>query len=471
MAYVPDFTWDIFLSFPMEGEEWVKQFDKELRKKIGEKVQPYFAKRSWELGQISEDMLEAARESALFVAVLTQSSLEDERRFLRQELEAFRKSGPVEGRFCPIPLKPVKCEHLAKLMPLQQGGFWNKISFYYEEDGIPITLTPETEERKGDYMRAVEKVAWQLKKRLDEVKRSKSGGVENEGRLGAGKRVLLAEEEMNIRSEWTKVRNLLRNDGATILPSEKYPENDAEYEKAFKADLEQADLFVQLLSPLDEVKHFLESAGNPSRAERAAVLAYDAAATRNLPILQWRKYSSNVLRPWNSKLLDGDYVVVTGLEEFIREIRMNLENKPPNSGEITAKPYLYITADKLDLILARELQKTARKSVDAVVMTETESERKEQFDEVMSFAAAVIFLYGTAPRTFVDRWLAHYISRIHLQKYRPRLQVLYQAPPKKTNDEEPLNQFDGLRLLGSQDEFTLKGVQQICEELRDDAAG
>ncbi len=74
-GYVPGFNWDLFISYPMEAESWTKQFEEGLRDGTdlasARGLEIYFAPRNWQLGGISDDMLEAARSSAVFVAVLT----------------------------------------------------------------------------------------------------------------------------------------------------------------------------------------------------------------------------------------------------------------------------------------------------------------------------------------------------------------------------------------------------------------
>jgi hypothetical protein len=77
----------------------------------------------------------------------------------------------------------------------------------------------------------------------------------------------------------------------------------------------------------------------------------------------------------------------------------------------------------------------------------------------------VVFLHGHAKRQFVDLWLKEFIRKTRLLKIHPKLAVLYQAPPKKTEEEEPLVPIEELRTEGSQKEFTLQGIEMICAEL------
>ena len=103
MTYVPGFTHDIFVSYPMEAEAWTHQLVEELKQAPGlaalKDLKFYFAKSDWRLGQASDEMLAAARSGALLMAVVTKDALSEEQtRFLAQEVRAFRESGSLRAK-------------------------------------------------------------------------------------------------------------------------------------------------------------------------------------------------------------------------------------------------------------------------------------------------------------------------------------------------------------------------------------
>lgn len=465
MAYVPGFKYDIFISYPMEAEKWTAQFVQALQTTSGSDLAPlrdlkfYFAKDNWQLGQISDEMLEAVRQSALFLAVLTKDSIFDaQSRFLARELKAFRESGNLNGRFCPIPLHPVPGAELSKLMPLDNAqAFWNKnLEFYFESDSIPIWLEPSNEQRAGDYNICVVKASWYLRKRLDEQKSrgSESGTAEKKGPF-SGKSVLLARKEPDVEREWNDIRELLLNDGVNLLADDGAGGGAFDFDAA----LQRADLFVQLLSPLD-----------PTETAKAQLAAVEARGS--IPILQWRRRINNPklldgMADGDRKLFDGSHVIAGGPDEFKRAIREKLKELAQRRLPVPKrdKPYLYITANSPDLQIARAVQVAARKYTVADVMSEDKSERRKDFAKGLKQAAGVIFLYGDADRQFIDRWLKEYIRATRLLNVYPKVAALYQAPPKKKAEEEPLVPFDELRTIGSQEKFNLGAVEQICAEL------
>jgi hypothetical protein len=461
MAYVPGFKWDIFLSYPVEAELWTKQFDKDLRDEpllaAAKELNVYFARRDWHLGGSSDDMLEAAQTSAIFVAVLTKDAV-DERveRFLRKEMEAFRESSPLKGRFCPISLYPIDASKLSSVMPIDNPEvFWNmNVKFFFHDDGIPILLRPDTELEPGLYKRTVNKVAHQLRERLDEIKMGMNKGLTGRS-LFSGKTVFLAGTvpKSYVEEEREVVRKLLVNDGATVVPNET-AEND-------EAAIRKADLFVQLFSEVDSL--------NGPKAQLKL-----AQTCRPIPIFQWRKKPPNsdltILDEDDKKFCEGEYVRTGLLEHFKLALRDKLAelSKPQSEIALSDKPYLYITADTADLRLARQLQTVARKRTVADVMVEDEARRRNDFEEGLMHASGVIFLYGDAKRLFVDLWLKEFARKTRLLKLHPRIAALYLAPPERTEEEEPLVPIEGLRVEGSHKEFTLQGIERICAELCSD---
>jgi hypothetical protein len=470
MAYVPGFANDIFLNYPIEAEAWTRRFEEDLKSEplltAAKGLKIYFAKNDWRLGEVSDKMLEAARNSAIFVSVLTKDSLADnERRFLQREMEAFGESGPLEGRFCPIPLYPIGGARLAKAMPIGNGAaFWNaNEEFFFRDNGIPLPLGPDTETQPGQYRRAIGRVAHQLRERLDELRSRVSMSADSKGAF-AGVTVLLAGSEpgSSIEQDWQKIRNLLVNDGATVVTNAT-PRDGIDEVAAVLGNGRRIDLFVQLFSALDNL-------------DRAKATLKSIETRKSICVLQWRKKHPVVrmdagilsfLDEEDRRFCESETVQTGSLEDFKLAIRDKLDEitKPPPERIVGEKPYLYITADAADLPFARELQAAARKRTDADIMLEDKSGRLEDFEDGLKLASGIVFLHGRAKRQFVDLWLKHFIRKTRLAKLHPRLAVLYQAPPEKTKDEEPLIPIDELRVVGSQKEFTLQGIERICAEL------
>lgn len=274
----------------------------------------------------------------------------------------------------------------------------------------------------------------------------------------AGKTVYLAAigSESDIEDEWHEVHSLLLNDGVKVITA------------PATADAPSPDLFVQIFSTLDAL-HGASSQVDAIQKTHPSV-----------PVLQWRsrlpnpKIDSEIvesLEPEDKTLCTAASVRTGLFEEFKVAIRETLEHlmKPIQEGPSPDRPYLYITADvsnSNDLQYARELVNAARNRADVDLMKE--KNRRKDFDAGLKYASGVVFLHGETGRQFIDEWLAYYMRKRRDKGVKVRLTALYRAPPKKKQDQEPLVGFDGLRPYGSEEEFTVDGIEQICAELSSD---
>jgi hypothetical protein len=472
MAHTPGFEYDLFISYPTEATGWARQFQADLQSDMwlaaaaGLKI--YFAPKSWELGEDSDGMLDAARNSAVFVAVLTPDSVrENSSRFLRKEMDAFRQSSPLKRRFCPIPLAPIDGAQLSKAMPTgNPDSFWNaNLEFYYLEDGVPFRF----EQNDARYKKAVQKVAFQLRKRLDEIPSDADNAAGRKGPF-AGMTVYLAPKVpgSSVEQEWQDIQSLLLNDGVRVVSSAASDGDAARIGRESNA-AENAGLFVQIFSAqeVDEAK--------------AQLTTFKARMSgQSVPVLQWRKKFKQSIDTAILKALEEDdrgfcEGAQTGLlEDFKVEIRSKLakikaaqEAPPPPPQPLSEQPYIYITADTPDRRLAQELQRTARElraGTVAVIMNEDETQRREDFESNLMVASGVVFLHGNATRRFVELWLNEFVKKTRLLKLHPKIAALYQAPPEKTEDELPSPPIK-LPILGSQKEFTIAGIEKIYAEL------
>jgi len=492
MAYVPNAKRDIFISYPIEAEEWAQHFERDLKKELEQwlpaaELRTYLAKRDWHMAP-SDNMLDEARNAAFFIATLIPGALSDDGlRFFQQEWEAFAESarlfGSVETRFAPVLIKPIDARRISQFFPLgNEKAFWRPFEFYFEDKaGIPHTLMHNS--RKSIYCKKIAEVGWQIKQRLVQMKEQSGAGRSEQQPVAApaagpfsGMKVLLGESSEGLSDEAQEIRQLLINDGVEVLPSGAFPQDERGLEELLRRDLERADLFVQLLNPLEEASRRAEAeaAGATEGPKSRAALSYECAsaylktAPRPFAILQWRdpKIIRGALRYWPEELLDSAHVQAVGLQQFKRAIRATLEElrKPPPPSP-TTKPFLFIMADQPDLNLAYQLSDAALDHADVDVMTETEQDRKEHFLEAMKIAAGVIILHGKAPVQFVNNWLSMYVREKAKLKRSAQHDALYRAPPRKESGEAPRIPTRDLRTLGSEDLFTLDDIRQLCKEL------
>lgn len=488
MAYVPKAKRDIFVSYPIEVEEWAQHFEQDLKKELQQwlpatELDIYLGKRDWQLAPSSEMLAEAAQ-SAFFIATLVPGALsESGLRFFQQEWAAFGKSaalfGSVGTRFAPVLIKEIDPRRIAQFFPLQnEKEFWRSFDFYFKDKfGVPNTLARNA--RNSIYRKKVVEVAWRISQRLKELRDNSAGSVSAPARETtgpfSGMKVALGERDEHLKNEYEEIRQLLLNDGVEVIGGD-YPSDAVGLQSSLRRDLERADLFVQLLNPLGEAAHRAEAeaAGAGEAAKSRAQLSYDCALDRQksasgrFAILQWRdpKVIRGALRYWPEELLDSADVQAVGLQQFKQAIRAKLEElrkpPPPSAGE---KPFLFITADQPDLDFAGQLSDAALDHADVDVLTDAEEERQEQFSDAMRLAAAVVIVHGKAPAQFVRNWLSKYVREKAKLKRASRFDALYRAPPPKQSEEEPRLPTRDLRVLGSQDQFTVEGIKQLLKDV------
>jgi hypothetical protein len=478
MAYVPGFEHDVFISYPREsdradpqGVQWVREFHRYLETALNQRIPSrdkpdiFIDNRDFEAGNHSTMLIEAARKSALFIAVVSPSYVAPGK-FTLDELEAFCAGGDARNRIVAVYVLPVDED----LQPQHLYGPCREDFHWFNERHVAIPLTSQF--RAGDYNSKVQTIAQHIKNRLDDLRR-RAGVAPDERRRNpvfAGKTVLLAPGEKLVRDEWQTVRNYLNEFGVGLLPERDYPEDEAQFAQALAADVAKADLFVQLLSPRDDLIAWTEGRAGRARLEAAAA----KRAARPLPILQWLDPAIDAEKlkkiHWDAELLEGPDVLRVGLQEFQREIKRRLDSlsRPPEpKPEKSANPFVYIAADEHDLDHALQLQGIASKHGAVSRIMEDENKLRD-FRKQIKLADVVVFLYGAAPRRFVDDWLATYVKiKMGEGRKNARVEAVYYTPPPKSGVKDKLRtSWDGLCELGSHDTFLPEDIEKVFSELR-----
>jgi hypothetical protein len=480
MAYVPGFDWDLFISYPRESDErdahdreWVKEFhnllESEIKQRLASRDGPeiYFDRRDFGAADHLEiDLLQAARKSALFVPIMSPRFVAPGK-FTLRELDAFCESGEVNNRIVTIELLPVSSNDGR---PQVLCGP-KRNNFYVMEGNVPIKLSPRFEKHSYQYCMQLQVVAEQIKELLQKMRRDAGTQVDEPKTPFSHKTVLLAEREDDVDHQWEDVRAYLRAFGAAVLPAEVADLGDDldALSSRLKADLEKADLFVQLLSPVDEANRWLE--GKPSRAQLQYDLAINSA--RPVPILQWRKprIRPDALKYWDKGLLEGRWVMPLGLEEFKREIKKKLLEPPassPKDIKPSSKPYIYIAADDADIKYAQELKEKAEGERLAgnceIISTKN---RMKNFRQAIKITDIIVVLYGAGNPEFVDEWLRTYErKKANGEAKPPELDALCRAPPRKADPQKLRGPLGSFHPFGSEDAFSAEVIREILDELR-----
>ncbi|MGA8762235.1 MAG: hypothetical protein WB562_05020, partial [Candidatus Sulfotelmatobacter sp.] len=282
--------------------------------------------------------------------------------------------------------------------------------------------------------------------------------------------VLLAQVTDDVYDERQKVAAYLEDYGVKVVPLGEYPESGSKFAKAVLGDLEQANLFVQLLGRVRSNKpEDLRLEGELSKSY--AQFQHDAARRRSIPVLQWRHPDINPANVpqvnWDRQLLQGPDVRVMGLQDFMKEIRTavtklnekRVEKTPPGD-------FIFINADRSDQDLAQTLL-SGFKAEDryAILPLNDESasanDVREDLEANLIDCKSLLLVYGKSSLAWV-RAQIRYILKLQNRRQHPfQLKGILRGPPPAKPD--PAAEA-GFTLIDWQDGASPERVGEIVRE-------
>lgn len=489
MAFVSGFEHDVFISYAHFDNEpdtqeirWVSRFQADLkvalRQRLGADPDIFFDNRSLQ-NQFLQELTDNARHSAAFVAIMSPSYMK--REWTIKELEAFDASTTNQNRIVPVELLPVlESECHPRLLQVKRAPFYWKDPL---EEDIALKLTPKFSPDK--YEQRLQGLAHRLEALLRSIRDQAPKPVESKGPL-SGETILVAQVTNDLYDERDQIIAYLHQFGARILPEGDYKQGGPEFAEAFKADLAQAGLFVQLLGPYrsNRPPDLLGDGSNEPRSY--AQFQYDTAKASGKPVLQWRRpdIDTATITHWDRRLLDGPEVLAMGLQEFMKEIKKSVDRKnaaaekdkvkaekeaeKEKSGNNSAKTqFLFINADSSDKELTEQLLKAFEDKRDWIaagpLFSGTAEEITKDLDANLVDCDTLLLVYGKADAPWVRAQLRRYSKIERLRDAPPRVKTILFAPPAPKPEIAMSGSFAKIDCQGG-----LSGdrVDQIVAELR-----
>lgn len=508
MPYLSGFTNDIFISYASVDNEpdaqdvrWVSRFRNDLetalRRRLGQDLAIFFDQADLHAYDELEMLLKNARSSAIFLAVCSPSYVV--RDWTLQELKAFCETAKKAGgpnRLVTIEALPVE----GNILPPEFENL-KRTRFYTsdKDSGTDFALTSASQPLL--YNERLQQLAHSLVLLLREIRESEAPSAvsvqpaqatqplqatqpaqatqqeqvpQQSPTVAVAKgpqtTVLLAQVTDDVYDERQKVVSYLEDYGIRVVPSGEYPESGAKFASAVTADLQNADLFVQLLGRVRSLKpEDLRNEGEPAKSY--AQYQYDAARRRGIPILQWRHPDivPDKLPPvnWDRQLLQSPDVRVMGLQEFLKEIRsaiVALKEKPepkPVRGD-----FVFINADRSDQALAQSLFKAFNDNAcyAVVPMDDASASAKEIEDDLeanLIDCKGLLLVYGQASLAWVRAQICR-IMKLESQRKEPlRVKTIVCGPPPT----KPNVGVSGFDVVDWQDGETAERVGTIIREL------
>jgi len=462
-----------------------------LRQRLGQDIKIFFDSADLHAYHQLEQLIEDAGHSAIFLALLSPSYVE--RKWPLAELKAFAAASAAGAKPPGEPNRIVTIE----IFPVEEGKLPGEIQdlkrtrFYdrHQETRAELKLTPESDPKA--YNERVHQLAHQLVQLLRELRerhakdvptgdkvslpdqaRAKESAAAPSGHAPfAGKTVLLAQVTDDLYGQRQQIEAYLEDLGVKVIPTGEYPEGGAKFAAAVKADIEKADLFVQLLSQMRSFKPEDLRASENEQAKSYAQFQFDAALRRGVPVLQWRhpdiKPEEGPRQNWDRQLLEGSDVRVMGLQEFQKEIRVALDRLSQPPPPPPKRGFSFINADSSDQDLADTLKKVFKdKGREAWVPLFNGSAREieQDLEDNLIGCSALLLVYGRASLAWVRAQLRR-VSRLSAQRekagQRPLRPLVLMTPPPPKGDIGGTGDFDTIDCL---DGAAVTRVQAMIEE-------
>jgi hypothetical protein len=472
MAYVPGYDYDVFVSYARADEaadasgKWATQFvdclGGALKLRLGgsDELRIFFDSASLGSNQQLQEMLTAARRSAVFLAIASRSYAS--RDWTRQELGTFVKIPEDTSRLFAVECLPLG-EGEVYPPPLQEHHrmpFWRALS-PSSTTPVPLSLGLDP----AAFQQRIHDLAEQIRNRLLVLRRtSPIGGLATSPNAPGHanyRRVLLAQVTEDLEDERDQLRRYLDQFGVSVGPTETYPQGGDAFKRAFEADLSQAGLLVQLLSRQP-------GRAPPDLDEGYTRFQWQAAATRGIEIVQLHRPDldlETVTNQQHRELLIAQTVIATGLEAFKAEVLRRAAPAPPKKTP-TKSSLVFIDADRDDTEIARALkEKFSHHKLSVVVpMSDGPAEQvRADLEENIVDCDALVLVYGQTTPIWVRGQLRLYNKLKARRAEPPRLLALCYGPPE-TKPELGFSMPD-VREIDCRTALTFDPLRTIIEEL------
>lgn len=448
MAYAADFEHDIFISYARgsDAEEnpethgWVTEFFRALEGALKvriaqpEKLRVFFDRRSLGANFMLDEILAAARSSAVFVAITSTAYVS--RDWPLKELAAFGAAAAKGPPRAAPEAQPSRRLFAVEYLPLDDGENYpellahhNRPAFWKLDDPHSSVSLPMMPGVDPEFRARIHRLAAEIKNTLVALNRKPAAVAAPVVQQPAEGTVFLAQCTDDLEDEHAQVRSHLTQYGYRVLPDGDHPQGGDAFIEAVANDLGHADLFVQLLGP--------RAGRRPSDLPQGHVRAqFDLATEAGKPMMLWRRPDmdlSAIADAEHALLLNDANVIASGLASFKSDIHQRLQSRK-QGGDLLPPNLIFVNADQSDVEAAKDMKRKleARKLTTFVPMFEGSTEKRQSdLDNLITHCDVVIFVYGNAE---LD-WLRAQAMRFN--KLRPndelRAKLLLVGPP----DEKP----------------------------------
>jgi len=242
--------------------------------------------------------------------------------------------------------------------------------------------------------------------------------------------VFLAQVTDDLDQERHNIGCYLVQAGINVLPVTWYSQEPNAFTESVKRDLAKSKLFVQLLSTVPGKRP-------PDLPGGYINLQIELAKKANLPILQWRNPSinpANVVDETHRAILEEETVWAENLEEFKREIRKRVLEKPKEKIERHINAFIFVDMEIVDRRMAEHVCEILdHYGVDyslPIQSVDPETNRKDMEQNLLN-CDAIIIIYGASNVCWVQNQLFQFRKILAMREVPLQAFAVFEGPPEK----------------------------------------
>ena len=461
MAYVPGYAHDIFVSYAQvddltdrDGVDgWVTTLIKKLSNRMAQLLgrqdnfsiwyDQYLSRHV----NITPEIMSTLEKTATLVVVLSPGYVASE--WCQRERHAFLKL--VQNRMRDdarvFLLQRDKLE--LEERPEEFGDLLGYKFWVQDRAGKPPRILGMSHAGPDEdaYFDVLNDVAWELSKKLKQLKNSPPPPKPSDTAVIATRHavpaaepactatVYLAEVTDDLDGLRTKVTRSLQQRSIRVIPDTWYPRDPQAFRAAVDGGLDEADLFVQLLSSLPGRR-------TPELKEGYVGFQDHRARERGLPILQWRNpaldvqsVNRDVEDAEHRALLLGASVLAVDIEDFCREIVTQLERDKEDRQKHPARDAFVFVNVNLDYdrgetaeALCRYLEQRGIGYVLPINTGQAEEIRKDLEANLLE-CDGMIIVYGRVSSAWVRGQLREFRKLAYRREKAAPALAVFQWPP------------------------------------------
>ncbi len=443
MAFVPHYDYDIFVSYahvddePLAGADkgWISTLISCVKTRLAQILGRSDAYSLWmdhELAshvKITPQIMDTLSRTATLIIVLSPGYVASE--WCKREKDTFLNLVKECGgsRVFVVERDMVEeHERPSELSDLKGFKFWRR-----DREGKPprILGSPKPEyPADREYYNLVDDLSHELATELRSLKvaAGPTDTAVTETTHPEQPTVFLAQVTDDLETERNNVKRYLKQVGINVLPDTWYRQEPNAFRETAQRDLAACELFVQLLSGVGGRKP-------PDLPQGYVKLQIGLARTAGIPVLQWRSPAlelANVEEEEHRAILDGNTVRAEAIEDFKREIRSRLLEKPAPEPKLSA--FVFVNMETPDRPLAEEVCSVLDAyGADYVLPVESDNpaENRRDLEQNLLTCDGVIVIYGASTVTWVRRQLLE-CRKILVGRERPlRAFAVIEGPPQE----------------------------------------